>query len=191
MEITTKSRMYHISALTIGLLIDLKERISSIVQRRDGRAQPRIEEPDEENRGYEGILPGREGTPDTGAEPDGQLPSDIAHPDTAVPDDAETQRTYTGETEEALPSDITGGEGDLWQEELDPSTEEDIPLRPSEVEIPDEIHYDQEEDLRVISPEQDSEETAFERLEEDPDLDNPDEFDSDTFPDEGNKGTPL
>jgi hypothetical protein len=190
MEITMKSRIHQISMLTLGILVDIKERISSIVQRRDGRAQPKIEEPDEENRGYGGILPGNEETPDTGADPDGELPSDKSHPDVSVPEGAEDQPSYTGESEEELPSDLTGGDRDAWQNELDPSTEEDIPLRPSEVEIPHEIQYDRDEDLRVETPGQEGDNSEFEKPNGGQDVDNPDEkeFEPGRLSKKSNKG---
>lgn len=171
MGIKTKGRVYQFSMLTLGLLIDIKERISGLVQRRDGRAQPKIEEPDEENRDYEEILPGSENTYGIASDPDGQLSSGLDYPDVAVPADAESQLPYSGSPEHVFPPDLADQTNEPWQNQLDPSTEEDIPLRPSEVDIPYEIQYDQEDDLRVITPGQDKSE--FELPDETPEIENP------------------
>ncbi|WP_158857803.1 hypothetical protein [Lunatibacter salilacus] len=147
MGVQSKSRIRRILMMSLGLLIDIKERISSIAQGRDGRAQEKNGEPVEDNQGYQGIPPGIENTPATAFEPDGQLPSGLVHPDVSVTENADSQPSFTGESGEALPADQTGEPIDSWENELDPSTEEDIPLRPSEVEIPHEIQYDKDDDL--------------------------------------------
>lgn len=53
---------------------------NSQTSRKDGRAQPRIEEPDEENLNYSEMRGGRGGSP-TGAYPDKDSPQDLDHPD--------------------------------------------------------------------------------------------------------------
>lgn len=144
---TTKDRIQQISMLTLGLLVNLKEDISSLFQRQDGRAHPKLEEPDEETPGFEGVLPVSENTPDAWAKEDGQLSSDIV-----VSDEADSEPFYTGNPENVIFDEFMGDTKESWQDEMDPSSEEDIPLRPSEVDIPHEIHYDKEDDLRIITP---------------------------------------
>lgn len=144
---TTKDRIHQISMLTLGLLVNLKERVSSLFQGRDGRPHPKLQEPDEETPGFEGILPVNENTPDAWAKEDGQLSSDIV-----VSDEADSESFYTGNPENVIFDEFRGDTKESWQDEIDPSSEEDIPLRPSEVDIPHEVHYDKEDDLRIITP---------------------------------------
>lgn len=113
------------------------------IQRKDGRAHPKIEEPDEENMDYDGIMPGREGTPDTGAEPEKENPDDPDHAVVSVPEDPESQGTYSGEREEALPADITDLETEFSQEDLDPEREEELPPKPSGEHVPYKAEDDQ------------------------------------------------
>ena len=146
MGITGKGKIHKISMLTLGLLIDIKERISSLVQLRDGSAKSEFKEPNEETPGFEGILPVSENSPDTRAKAAGQLSSDVE-----VSEEADSQPSYTGNHENIVSQGTAGDINDPSQDHLDPSTEEDIPLRPSEVEIPHEILYDQEGDSQIMT----------------------------------------
>ncbi|HSI74872.1 MAG TPA: hypothetical protein VK957_03210 [Lunatimonas sp.] len=149
MGIQSKSRIRRIFMMSLGLLIDIKERISSIAQSRDGRAREKNGVPDEENRSYQGVPPGIGYAP--ASEQDGQLPSGQTHPGVLLTADADSQPSFTGESGVAFQDDQMGEPIEPWQDQLDPSTEEDIPLRPSEVEIPHEIQYDKDDDL-IIPP---------------------------------------
>jgi hypothetical protein len=130
----------NISRRFIGIM---KSLYYAAIKRKDGRAQPKIEEPDEENMDYDGIMPGREGTPDTGAEPEKENPEDPDPADVSVPKDAASQNTYSGEREEALPADITDSETEFSQEDLELEREEDLPPRPTGEEEPDKKEDDQ------------------------------------------------
>lgn len=179
MGINAKSTIRKISMLTLGLLIDLKERISNMVQSRDSMVSPKMEDPDEETPGFEGILPTNENKPEAWAQTDGQPSSDIV-----VSEEADPEPSYTGNPGNVVFDDYTGDKEELWQDEMDPSSEEDIPLRPSEVDIPHEIQYDKEDDLRIITPGQvDSE---IEIPEEDFEEENPEENEIDPVRSQGN-----
>jgi hypothetical protein len=158
MENKKKSKIHKAAMLTLGILINLKEHISSLVYRQDGRAQASNEEPGEENNGYVGILPNRENILTSKEERDGQLPSDLDYPDTTGSEIAETQPSYAGKLEEELPAGPTGGEGE------------------SEIEIPDEIQYDNKEDSGVVAPGHEEGESRINVPEE---VQNPDEKDID------------
>nr|MBI1230320.1 hypothetical protein [Cytophagales bacterium] len=61
----------------------------------------------------------------------------------------------------------------LWEEQMDPSMEEDIPLRPSEVDIPHEIQYSGKN--REFPRDPGTENPEIERPDEAPEIDNPGE----------------
>jgi len=142
----------------------------SVIPRKDGRSQPKIEEPDEENRGYEGIMPGHDGTPDTGAAPEKNYPDDPDHPDLWIPEEPESQPAYAGGQEEVLPPDLTSSDP-----ELDPSTEEGIPRRPTEVDFPNEPEYDKKDESPEIIPDAGQERPEVDISEEGAEIENPQE----------------
>lgn len=126
------------STIIERLLGDMKLLYRLSIQKKSGRAKPKIEEPDEENMDYDSMAPGREGTPDTGAEPTKENPGAPDHPDVSVPEDPKSQATYSGEQEEALPTDITGAEA-----EKKPELEEDKFLKNSGNDVTDTTEEDQ------------------------------------------------
>lgn len=63
--------------------------------RKDGRANPKIEEPDEENMGYDALFPERDELPETGADPEKAFPEDPVHPDVDTGTDEHSDRPST------------------------------------------------------------------------------------------------
>lgn len=66
---------------------------NSQLPRKDGRAQPRIEEPDEENLNYEDLATNNEGMPTTGSYPEKDSPQDLDHPD--INNDTDEEKPIT------------------------------------------------------------------------------------------------
>lgn len=98
---------------------------NSQLPRKDGRTQPRIEEPDEENLNYEGLATNNEGMPTTGSYPEKDSPQDLDHPD--INNDTEEEKPITIQFpgEEEFPLTI---EGDPNEEVVivDADEEEDL-----------------------------------------------------------------
>ncbi len=164
---TEKGKIRKISMLALGLLIDIKERVGSLVHFRGGRAKLKFEQPSEETLGFEGILPDNENSPYTGETSAGQLSSN-----TEVSEEADSQASYTANPEKVVAGDFIDEGKEPRREQLDPSTEQDIPLRPSEVEIPEEIQHDQEDNSEIITPGKGESEVVI--PEEEIEVENPD-----------------
>lgn len=146
------------------------------IPRKDGRAQPRIEEPDEENRGYDDIFPGSDNTPDSGGQTDKSNPEDPVHPDTNT---EETDHEDSSKKEDIFPLE----EDDDWDKDI---TEEEITQtdevweseknkKNDEFDIPDDIdEYDPDHPLKEL-PDSDETNEEFEETQEKPIVETPDE----------------
>jgi hypothetical protein len=154
-----------------GLLWQINEYFKNVTSRRGRRSCPSIEEPSEEKQSYDPILPEREYTPESDAESNKELPRNPQHPDQVVPENGTSLPTYASENESALPTDPRGENIHPWTRLIDPSMEEDIPLRPSEVDIPHEIQYSGKN--REFPRDPGTKKPELERPDEAPEIENP------------------
>lgn len=97
---------------------------NSQLPRKDGRAQPRIEESDEENMNFEDIASHKEGMPTTSSAPEKDSPQDLDHPD--ISDD--------NPVEKPTKIQFPGKENFPLTEEGDPNEEVEI-VDPDEEEL--------------------------------------------------------
>lgn len=112
----------------------------SQLPRKDGRSQPKIEEPDEQNLDYSDIASNPDETPSTGGFPEKDSPEDLDHPDigdsTSSPPVHEswvTDRHVLHEEREITPRpEIEVEQDEEFPLDPDPDRELDLPSKDQE-----------------------------------------------------------
>ena len=148
---------------------------------KDGRAQPKIEEPDEENRGFEDIVSGEERTPESGGATERTNPQHPIHPETDSHGINRENQIPHPQKDENLGNDIPEEDMERLQEE---SETVENPKK-EEFDIDDDgLEYEPQQPLKV-DPDLDENEEEFDQVKEKPFVDLPDEEEAaNDFPDE-------